>query len=210
MGAVELEVLEACREATQRQEEMLPLLAAALGVAPEEVFYTWGFRKCAQHGDLSNDSWWYFFHGCDCDLMNRADGRFLRLDFGPGGRVDTVSPWGVLQLIMTSTAPWPEFRELKERFAGKRPPYDRFSGDSARLREVWHTLEDSGCFENHDPGLVELQARHEMVGEDGIRRICFPAEVSERRQLDCAVAHRHHLSERGRQLLVQHSAVRYG
>src|SRR5262249_12964999 len=34
VGPLELSILEACEEATRRRHEMLPLLAAALGVAP--------------------------------------------------------------------------------------------------------------------------------------------------------------------------------
>src|SRR5438876_540615 len=91
LGPLELAVLEACREATVRNQEMLPLLAAALGVSEAEVFYTWAFRKCRQRIRLGETDWVTFFHGLECDLKNQKDGRFLRIDFGPGGRVDTFT-----------------------------------------------------------------------------------------------------------------------
>src|SRR5437879_2699245 len=100
MDALEIGVLKACQELVHRQQEMLPLLAAALHVPEKEVFYTWALHKCKQHGDLEGTDWWYFFHGLECDLRNKADGRCLRIDFGPGGRVDTFTAWGVLQFIM--------------------------------------------------------------------------------------------------------------
>src|SRR5688572_23142460 len=102
MDPIELGVLEACREVVHRQHELLPLLAAALNVREEDVFYTWALRQCKQHGALEGTDWWYFFHGMECDLKNKVDGRFLRIDFGPDSSVDTFTAWGVLQYIMTS------------------------------------------------------------------------------------------------------------
>lgn len=87
----ELGVLEVCREVVVRRREMLPRLAEALGVAAEEVFYTWAIRRCRQRGTLGDTGWVYFFHGFECDLEHTGDGRLLRIDFGPGGRVDTLT-----------------------------------------------------------------------------------------------------------------------
>ena len=82
MDARERAVLEACQEVVQRQHELLPLLAAAIQVREADVFYTWALRKCPQHGDVPETNWRFFFHGLECDLHNKTDGRFLRIDFG--------------------------------------------------------------------------------------------------------------------------------
>ncbi len=198
------ETLEACQEVQRRQQEMLPLLAAALGVPPEEVFYTWAWRRCQQRGRLPEEAWQFFFHGLECDLRNTADGRFLRLDFGPKGRVDTFTAWGVLQFIMTSTPPWGEYRDLKRTFAAKEPPWDQDAGDLGKFGEVWDQLEGWGCLQTADAQLVDLLKRHTSVGADGLQRLAFPPGTPERVQIDCSVAHRHRLSEEGRRLLAGH------
>lgn len=194
----ELEVLEVCREVVARQHEMLPLLADALQVPQSEVFYTWAHRRCAQHGELQGTDWWYFFHGLECDLKNRADQRILRIDFGPGGSVDTFTAWGVLQFIMTSAAPWPDYALLKQRFA---PPSKESFGDFHKLGEVWDALHAKGVLEGAALDLVAFQARHTRVGPEGINIIEYPSDTPERVQIDCAVAARSRLSQQGLRVL---------
>lgn len=201
MDAIELGVLEACQEVVSRQREMLPLLAAALEVPEDQVFYTWAFRRCEQRGRLEGTEWVYFFHGLECDIKNVSDGRFLRIDFGPRGRVDTFTAWGVLQFLMTSVPPWREFPHLKAYFAKCDPPFDPYSGSFERFVLVWDRLEAEGAFENADPSLIELEAKYSSRGADGILCIHFPLEVSEETQMDCSVARRKQLSQRGFHLL---------
>lgn len=194
MEAIELGVLEACQEVIRRQHEMLPLLAAAVNVSEEDVFYTWALRQCKQHGDLAGTDWWYFFHGMECDLRNKADGRFLRIDFGPGGSVDAFTAWGVLQFIMTAVPPWTEYSQLKRRLAERPPPYDEFSGSMPRMGEVWDRLEARGAFEKAAPSLLALETLYTQIGPDGIRRIRFPDGTPEKTRIDCSVANRNRLS----------------
>ena len=201
MEAFELGVLEACQELIHRQQEMLPLLAAALQVHEEDVFYTWAKRKCAQHGNLEGTDWWYFFHGMECDLRNKVHGRFLRIDFGPGGRTDTFTAFGVLQFIMTSVPPWTEFAELKARLAQRPPPYDEYSGSMNHMGKVWDGLEAQGVLEKADPDLLAFEARYTKVGSDGIKRIHLPEGTPEKTRIDCSVANRNRLSPRGIEVL---------
>jgi hypothetical protein len=208
MDAMERGVLEACQEVVLRQRELLPQLAAALNVPQDQVFYTWAFRRCKQHGSLEGTDWMYFFHGLECDLKNSADGRFLRFDFGPHGRVDTFTAWGVLQFIMTSVFPWLEFPQLKAYFAKAGPPFDQFSGSLEKMSKVWDRLEAAGAFEIADSSLVELAARHSALGEDGLLRIEFPPEVPEETAIDCSVAGRERLSQQGTKLLEKSLAGR--
>lgn len=203
MDAIELGVLEACQEVVSRQREMLPLLAAALEVPEDQVFYTWAFRRCEQRGSsrLEGTEWVYRFHGLECDIENVSDGRYLRIDFGPRGRVDTFSAWGVLQFLMTSVPPWREFPQLKAYFAKSAPPFNSLSGSWEKLVPVWDRLEAGGAFEKADASLVELIDRHTSRGPDGLMYVKFPTEVSEETQMDCLVAARPRLSQRGVQLL---------
>jgi hypothetical protein len=209
MDPIELGVLQACHEAVLRQGELLPRLAAALKVPQEQVFYTWAFRKCEQHGSLEGTAWVYFFHGLECDLKNTADGRFVRVDFGPGGRPDTFTAWGILQLIMTSVPPWQEFPQLQARFANAPPPFDQYSGSLEKMGEVWDRLEAKGAFERAAPNLVELEAMYTTFGADGVAHIQFPPEVSEETAIDCSVAGRACLTPQAIELVKKQLIGRY-
>lgn len=207
LNAIELGVLECCREITQRHQELLPLLARAVGVPEHEVFYTWAARRCKQSGRVEGTDWAYFFHGLECDVKNPVDSRFLRFDFGPGGRVDTFTAWGVLQFFMTSCAPWPEFPVLQRYFAMRGPPFDQYSGSFDKLCDVWEALEVRGAFEPADPALVEFEARHTTRNPDGSSRVRYPPGTLETTMFDCSVAHRPILSAEGRWLLDEAQAA---
>lgn len=201
MKNLETRILEACQEVVTRNQELLPLLSKAMGVEKiEEVFYSWAFRRCKQSGQLDN-VWKYRFHGLECDLKNHSDGRYLRIDFGPNGRVDTFSAWGILQFIMTSVSPWSQFDDLKSYFAKTAPPYDRFSGDSEKFHRVWDTLVNNGCFDIADTHLVELQEKYTYTNENGTRFIKFPSEISEKTKIDTHVSHKRVISQHGYKLL---------
>jgi hypothetical protein len=203
MNTADLDLLAACFEARRRQQEMLPLIAAALGVPDRRVFYTWMARQDRDLEDIPDSPWKFRSHGFECDLRNTDDGRYLRYDFGPGGRYDCVSAWGVLQFVMTTKAPWREFPALRERLARTGPPYDYLSGDQTRVSEAWGRLESAGCFEPADPGLVAFQARHTTIGRDGISYVSYPEGTSDETMVDCSVAHRRLLTARARALLVE-------
>lgn len=198
---LELGVLEACHEVTARQRELVPLLADTLGVPEEKVFHTWAFRRCRQSGPVKDTDWRFFFHGLECDLKNVADGRFLRIDFGPGGRLDTFTAWGVLQFIMTSTPPWPEFPDLQQQFAEKGLPYDPYSGSLTKMGIIWDRLAADGVFEQAAPDLVKFEDEHTSMGADGLRHVRFPPSTLEETRVDCAVAHRLCLSRLGHHIL---------
>src|SRR5262245_37615549 len=116
MDEIEYNFLEACQEYANRQCEMMPQLAAALGMAESQVFYVWMLHHSIRPGTLANADWTYFFHGYECDLKNQNDGRCLRIDFGPKGCVGILDGYGVLRFIMAAVAPWREFPKLKGYF----------------------------------------------------------------------------------------------
>lgn len=205
MNEIEFGVLQACQEYAQRQHEMLPPLAVAIGVAENEVLYAKMRGPIAHRGTLPGGDWTYYFHGFECDLRNQKDGRFLRMDFGPKGRVGILNDYGVLRLIMTSVSPWREFPNLRNYFAKGGPPFDENSGDWQRMSEAWRHLESHGVFEQADPALVALQAKYTKRGVDGLNYVDYPLEISNETRLDCAVAHRKQLSPKAMQILKTHA-----
>src|SRR5262245_9682415 len=210
LSPTELGVLEACAEAAARRRELLPALADTIGVAADAVFYAWVLRRdwllrtAGQHGRLGDTGWGYFFHGYECDLRH-DDGRLLRFDFGPGGRVDTFTMWGVLQFIATSTAPWPEYLELKSRLTEPVSGASPFGGTTRPMASVWDALTARGAFEPAASDLVALQARYPTIGPDGLNHVRFPPGTPEATQVDCAVANRQTLSPVGLRLLQAHA-----
>lgn len=158
-----------------RQQELVPALAKTLGVQPSQVFYHWVIPpRCRQIGVIEETEWRYFFHGHECNLKHQADGRFLRLDFGPGGRFDTFTGWGILQFVMTSKAPRPEFPELQAYLAEKVPPFDELSGSYQRMTELWERLASLGWVEVVAPELVELEEQHTTIDADGRAVVKLP------------------------------------
>jgi hypothetical protein len=201
MDEIEIGVLLACQEYGRRQKEMLPFLAAAIGVPESEVFYAKMRRPFVQRGTLMDGEWLYFFHGHECDLRNQTDGRFLRVDFGPKGRVGILNDYGVLRLIMTSVPPWREFAKLRTFFANEGPPFHENSGAWEKLLPIWDRLEKQGFFEQADPSLVDLQAQYTTRGNDGLDHVNYPPDVSHETRADCSVAHRQQLSRKALDLL---------
>ena len=124
MTSLESDFLSACRETILRQGEMVPLLAGSLGMAPERVFHHWVISR-PRPGRIGNTAWMYFFHGLECELENREDGRFLRVAFGPGGRYDCLSVFGVMQFVMCSRPPWKVYPELRRYLSRDEAPADQ-------------------------------------------------------------------------------------
>lgn len=207
MEDIELQFLQACQEVVARNQELLPLLGKSLGIQKiEDVFYSWALRQCKQSGQITTTVWSYRFHGLECDLRNRSDGRYLRIDFGPKGRVDTFSAWGVLQFIMTSAFPWPQFDNLKSYFAKSLPPYNQFSGDFDKIHQIWNQLERNGYFDVADKKLIQLHKNYTYIDNSGLRHIKFPPTISEKIQIDSSVAHRKIISQPGYQILKEYQS----
>jgi hypothetical protein len=190
-AASEIDLLHACQEVVVRSHEMTKPLAETLGVPVGEVFYTWAFRRCRQSGALAGGTWQYFFHGLECDLRNTADGRVLRIDFGPGGSLDTFTAWGVANYIRHAIPPWSEFKMLKQYYEGSK-----FGDDS-----LWDSAAAKGAFDRADQSLMDLRAKCTTTGPDGIQRIVWPPEISEKAIVDSSVAHRCRLSALARKSL---------
>jgi len=201
---LELSFLCACGEAVKRQQELVPLLADHLGVLPTEVLYHAVIPPgCEQLGFIAQTEWKYFFHGLECDLKNSQDGRFLRLDFGPNGRFDTFSGWGILQFIMTTKAPWRTFPSLQCFLAEKVPPYNEFSGSHEKMIQITKRLEELNCFEVADPKLCLVVEQSRILQPDGRELLSLPPELKNNPRClpDALVCGRWILSDYGKQLI---------
>ncbi|MGV3723766.1 MAG: DUF6896 domain-containing protein [Actinomycetota bacterium] len=201
LSQLEQQCLLACVECVQRQQELLPQLADTLGVVPEELFYSWqeAFRMVPpigvdkpdlQVGTIPGADWGYFFHGFECDLQRLGDGRYLRVEFGPRGRIDIVDQYAVLQYVMTARPPWREFPELRAFLADKPPPYDQYSGSFSRASSLWDSLAAHGMFEAAAPDLHKQVEAATTISPTGQRSINLPNSLTHREWLDCLVSGR--------------------
>jgi hypothetical protein len=180
---------------------LLDELAASLHVQPNELYYQWVEHRW-RRSSFGNAEWSYFFHGYECDLRNTKDGRFLRVDFGPGGITTAFTVWGITQVVMTSKPPWREFAQLKSYLAEGQPPYNEHSGSLHRAGVLSDELEQEGLFVNAAPELIELEKQYSSQNSEGIAVVQLPEWVSERQRLDMHVANRKIVSEKGKSLLL--------
>lgn len=201
MESLHLTTLAACDEMIRRQNEILPYLANALKLETNGIFYEWAFRRISQTGSFLDNQWRYFFHGYECDIENLLDGRFLRIDFGPGGSTETFTGYGVLQFVMTTKSPWADFDRLKRFLAVANAPYNRFSGDHSKISDICDKLFNEGLIEVADKSLIEFEKLHTTVQANGTWLVKFPPGTSEERMFDCSVARRFKLSENGKRFL---------
>jgi hypothetical protein len=213
MTGLESDFLRACAELVAAQRELLPLLADTLGVAPEEIFYSWMERSFPgvvvppdeewrlQLGQIRDTDWQYFFHGLECDLHNVEDGRHVRVEFGPCGRIDALTSYAVLQYVMTSRAPWSELQQLKEYLAEKPPPYDSDSGSYEKACELWKRLEALGLLAPADPELCALVEAGKSFQQGRGWVVNLPDDLTERQQIDTMVCRRRVLSPTAWELL---------
>jgi hypothetical protein len=201
MNDLALQFLAACEQSIQYRQPLLDELAASLNVQPNELYYQWVEHRW-RHGSFGNCECGYYFHGYECDLRNTRDGRFLRVDFGPGGITTAFTVWGITQFVMTSKPPWREFAQLKSYLAEGQPPYNEHSGSLHRAGVLSDELEEEGLLVNAAPKLIELEKQFSSHNSEGIAVVQFPNWVSERQRLDMHVAYRNVVSEKGKSLLL--------
>ena len=165
---LEYDFLCACHEAVIRQQELVPLLAKQLGLPPEKVIYDWRMQTGnKQLGTITGTDWRHFFHGQECDLRNVRDGRFLRLDFGPNGRYDTFTGYGILQFVMSTRNPWREFAKLKTFLAQGPAPYSELSGSHQKMVPIVSRLFELCLVEVADRELCEIVHNKTKVKRNG-------------------------------------------
>jgi hypothetical protein len=200
LQSLELDFLRACYEVTARQKELVPLLAETLQVQPEEVFYEWAQGTCEQIGQIPETNWYYFFHGLECSLKNREDDRGLRVDFGPGGRIDTFTGWGVMQFAMASKPPWRVFPALREHFSYRCSITKNQSGDHGKMTTLENKLLKAGYIKICDPELYAFVHAHRTREMQKVV-LTLPDGTHERTRIDCTVCDRLKISNRGQRTL---------
>jgi hypothetical protein len=155
-------------------------------------------------GTFAGGEWSYYFHGMlHCDFEHIQDKRFVRMDFGPKGRLDTFMGFGVLQFVMTTRPPWREFSELREYLAEKPPPYGRLSGSHTRMFDLFDQLKSAAYVEGADPELAALVEAHTTTIPNGSRLISLPKDLPESVWWDHMVCRRYVISATGYQVLEQ-------
>ncbi|WP_110520037.1 DUF6896 domain-containing protein [Herpetosiphon llansteffanensis] len=174
MDSINHQLLAACRESVQRQVELISLLAASWNMQPNDVYYNWRSQR-TQSGMIAGTAWRYFFHGLECDMSNQQDGRFVRIEFGPGGRADCISSYSVLQFIMTSKAPWGYYPELQAQLADKPAPFDEHSGDYQAIHTLIEPLYAANLIGLADPALLAIQEQALVVTPEGRQTYELPA-----------------------------------
>lgn len=208
---LEYAFLCACQEAVLRQQELVPMLAQSLGVKPNEVFYHWVKPpRCEQTGKIVDTDWKYYFHGYECDLKNSEDGRFLRIDFGPHGRFDTFSGWGVLQFVMTTKSPWKVFPDLQAFLAEKPPPYSQLSGSHQKMTSLARRIAELRLVEAADPELCLLVEEHTHIEPNGQHVVTMPAPYNDWTQpefWDSAVCEIWVFSDLGKRVITEGTQV---
>jgi hypothetical protein len=201
-----LAFLAAAHEMLRHVREVVPCLAMSAGVRDAELFYAWAEGRLAEagrlrprrRGPLGRGPWQYWFHGLECDVDNVRDGRRLRIDFGPGGRIDSFSPGSVADFVAYSRPPWGLHGALREHLfaAGERSSRER-------ARNLADELLAEGLLQHAD---VELQrARAEQTGSTPRRPLALPQAAPAERLYDMMVCHRLRLTARGEELAAAHA-----
>lgn len=192
MDSINPDFLNACRESVQRQVELIGLLARSWDMQPNDVYYRWRSQP-AQSGIIPETAWRYWFHGLECDIQHQADGRFVRIEFGPSGRADCLSSLSVLQFIMTSKSPWGYYPDLQAQIADQPPPFDELSGNYQAIQALFEPLYTTNLVELADPLLYEIQAQSLTVTAEGKQVYQLPPPYNnpnQREFWDILVCHR--------------------
>lgn len=201
MTPLEVQFLQASAELVRRQQEIAPLLAEYLGVSPAGLYRLWmeERERVRQTGRIEGSEWYYFFHGLECDL-NHRDGRAIRLDFGPQGRLDTFTPQGVMQFVMAVREPWRQFPELRAYLTQEASPnpYGSPTGSHQRMSELADALNAAGMVEPADIWLAQLRETYTVRGTgDTAFRIELPLVLNPEAYEDALVCARWVLSAKG-------------
>lgn len=203
MGDTATSLLLACLEQMIRSEELISLLVEELSIEQEQLLHAWKSGLIPQRGTCGNREWRWFFHGSECDFRHMGDGRFLRVDFGPHGAVNTFSAWGVFQLIEHTVAPWRTFSSLMEAIRAGTRTESAAADAYSQFLSVWTQLEALEWIGVADPLLIDFVHQCSTVDDLGITHVVYPPDTPEDVQNDCSVAHRQCIREAGKERLRQ-------
>lgn len=202
LTSVELNVLTACQDALQEKQKLILLLAKTFHLEPQNIFYHWINGKLPQHGYLSNKQWKYFFHGLECDLRHQ-DGRFLRMEFGPGGRIDTFTDWGIYKYITSFRKHWLTSIEVDTSVAKMTSAASSESLDPyQKISLIVNRLKDLKLLVPVAPELAkELNGCHVKTFGANEMVVQLPKHLTDRKYFDTRVCNRLIISATGWQNL---------
>lgn len=172
---LELQFLAAALELAARQLELYPRVAEVLGVDP---FAYWILGRGRGRSWLdaitrtSDGAWRFHFHGLELDLVHVDDGRRVRVDFAPGGRL-ALTPGGVGEYVRAARSPWRRFPGLAEHLCGPRD-----HADHGRCVALADSLVERGYLARAEPSLMALLERHARVVPADLRPADPPADPS--------------------------------
>lgn len=187
INPIELRVLILCQEMIHIKQKLIRRMARMLEMDPQEIFYAWLSGTVPQHGHFPGKKWKYFFHGFECDLRHCSDGRMIRIEFGPEGRTDTFTDWGLFQYILSSKSNWFSKPEVIQYFASYPD-----SEDYQKISVVVNVLK------SHQWIVPVSSKRYESVHFS-----LLPTLLAERKYLDSRVCHRLIVSSQGWEILSQ-------
>ena len=173
MTELEFQFLSAAVELVARQQELIPLVARAIGIDPFE-YWILGRRRDDPGLDAIDTTvdgeWGFHFHGLEFDIKNLRDGRCIRVDFGPRGR-RAFSSFGVGEFVCGSRPPWKVFPELKEYLCESHE-----WADHSRCVQLANALVEQGYFALAEPRMVKLIATHTREVPGRGRVVDIPAD----------------------------------
>ena len=220
MHKLTIPFLIAGSEMLEKIMNLMPKLAHQIGVPVQELFYFWMSSRRAKtweyfihasktemekygQGIIENTNWKYFFHGFECDLDHMKDGRHLRIEFGPKGRIDTFSGFAVMEYIMASKPPWPEYKELKEFLVSPEYP----SGSFDKMCILASELSSHKFVETADPELAKLVKKYTKIRFRRMRPtqvLKLPRNTTNHEWNDAMVCGRGIISAKGKDQITKH------
>ncbi len=200
LTSVELNVLTACQEALQEKQKLIHLLSKTFRLEPQNIFYHWINGKLPQHGYLSNKQWKYFFHGLECDLRHQ-DGRFIRMEFGPGGRIDTFTDWGIYKYITSFKKHWLTSIDV-DSYLAKLMASPESLDNYQKTSLIVNRLKDLKLLVPVAPELAkELNGCHVKTFGASEMVVQLPKHLTDRKYFDTRVCNRLIIAAKGWQLL---------
>lgn len=197
LSSLELEFLKAAADLAERQRELYPLLLEALGTDPWEFLIVRDMAPRIKSDGVTRDgSWRWWFHGLECDMEHRVDGRYVRFDFGPSKNKLTVGHgYGVLQFVMCSRPPWVDYVTLREHLASDHTARGHLGGDHAKMSILCNRLTEAGLLVQAAPELVALADKYTTIEPNQGHIVAIPDDLAPSGALEHFVARRLVLSD---------------
>lgn len=196
-----MQFLHAAKELVDRQQTLLQKMETKLAVSPYDYWIRRGDQQREQDGTFDNEDWEWFFHGMECDITNLKDGRFVRVEFGPRGRTDTFTGFGIMKFVMNAMPPWKQFKILKRHLTHAIFFRRRSEGDHDRMCTLEDKLIDKGVFEPADKQLCELVKRYTVIDPEGLSIVDIPKNLMPENETDIMLCDRLVISRKGHEIL---------